>query len=143
MPGDQFCGNPRHIPRCRAPELCNNRGITLLPVIDKLFMSVLADRILGFAILHDHQYGFVKGKGTHEALFNLIANMQLHKDAKDPLYTFFSDIKKAFDTVNRDMLLAKLHDKGITGKVWRVIRHAYQHTTGRVKLAGSAQQNST
>ena len=129
-----------------APELCNNyRGITLLPVIDKLFMSLLADRILGFAILHDHQYGFVKGKGTHEALFNLIANMQLHKDAKDPLYTFFLDIKKAFDTVNRDMLLAKLHDKGITGKAWRVIRHAYQNTTGRVKLAGqrSAEFNIT
>ena len=34
------------------------------------------------------------------------------------------------------MLMMRLFDKGITGKVWRVLRHAYQHMASCVKLAG-------
>ena len=54
-----------------------------------------------------------------------------------PLYTFFLDIKKAFDTVNRDMLMVKLHGKGVSGKVWRVIRAAYRQTRSKVTMHGA------
>ncbi len=112
----------------------NYRGITLLPAIDKLFMAVLATRVLSHVRLHDQQYGFVRGKGTTEALFNLLTHIDAHRESATPLYAFFLDIKKAFDTVNLDMLMLKLHGKGVTGKVWRVLRRAYQQISACVKL---------
>jgi endonuclease/exonuclease/phosphatase family metal-dependent hydrolase len=120
------------------PSDCGNyRGITLLPAVDKLFMSVLADRILHHVTMHDQQYGFVRQKGTTEALFNLVVNIEAHCMHKTPLYALFLDVKKAFDRVNHDMLLVRLHDEGITGKTWRVIRAAYKQTASCVKLQGS------
>ena len=47
------------------PTDCGNyRGITLLPVMDKLFMKIIANRLSNFVKVHDHQYGFVRNKGT-------------------------------------------------------------------------------
>ena len=120
------------------PTDCGNyRGITLLPVIDKLYMTILGMRIEAHVKLHEHQYGFVKRKGTAMALFNLVATMQEHALAGDPLMAFFLDVRKAFDTVNRNMLLIKLHNMGITGKVWHSVRASYASTLNRIKHGGN------
>jgi hypothetical protein len=38
---------------------CNNyRPITVLPVIDKLFATVLTKRLVAAVALHDHQFAF-------------------------------------------------------------------------------------
>ena len=39
--------------------------------------------------------------------------LQEHMEQGKPVYAFFLDIKKAFDTVDRDMMLIKLHQMGI------------------------------
>ena len=120
------------------PTDCGNyRGITLLPAIDKLFMKVLASRILNFVHLHDHQYGFVRNKGTTEALFNLIATLEQRKLENKATYAFFLDVKKAFDSVDQNMLLIKLHKAGVRGKVWRVIKACYEQARSRVMMEGS------
>ena len=140
LPSQWRDGRIVNLHKTGARDDCGNyRGITLLPAIDKLFMAALASRLLAFVALHDQQYGFVRGKGTYDALFNLITTMDAHRDDPDmgPLYTFFLDIKKAFDTVNRDMLMLKLHAKGVTGKVWRVIRAAYRQTRSKVTMQGA------
>ena len=41
-------------------------------------------------------------------------------------YFCFVDYKKAFDTVPRDKLLRKLHDKEKTGKVYNIIKDMYE-----------------
>ena len=108
--------------------------MTLLPAIDKLFMKVLATRILNFVHLHDHQYGFVRNKGTTEALFNLIATLEQRKLENNATCAFFLDVKKAFDSVDQNMLLIKLHKAGVRGKVWRVIKVCYEQARGRVMM---------
>ena len=119
------------------PTDCGNyRGITLLPVLDKLFMKIIANRLLNFVKVHDHQYGFVRNKGTTEALFNLIATLEQQKLDHKALYAFFLDIKKAFDTVDQNMLLIKLHRAGVRGKVWNVIKNCYEQARSCVTLEG-------
>ena len=138
MPSEWRKGDVVSIFKSGDPTDCGNyRGITLLPVIDKLYMTVLEKRITAHIMLHDHQYGFVRRKGTIEALFNMVATMEAHAGAKDPMLAFFLDVKKAFDTVNRDMLLVKLHEMGITGDVWRSVKASYEQTRNRVKHKGT------
>jgi Reverse transcriptase (RNA-dependent DNA polymerase) len=84
------------------PTKCNNyRGITLLPVIDKLYYSILAKRILEHVQLHDHQYEFVREKGTAEALFNLVTTMENHQFLDKSLQISLLDVQKALINQSR------------------------------------------
>ena len=114
----------------------NYRGIALLPVLDKQFMKIIANRLLNFVKVHNHQYGFVQNKGTTEVVFNLIATLEQQNLDHKALYAFFLDIKKAFDTVDQSMLLIKLHRAGVRGRVWNVIKNCYEQARSYVTLEG-------
>mgnify|MGYP000748515169 CR=1 FL=1 len=114
----------------------NYRGITLLPVIDKLFTSLLASRIAEAAPCHFNQFGFCKGRGTAEAQFNFVCALQARVLTHQNSHAFFLDVRKAFDTVNHDLLLVKLYDKGVTGKLWHVVRRLYENTQSRAANSG-------
>ena len=50
------------------------------------------------------------------------------------LYSCFIDFSKAFDTVWRKELLAKIESYGINGKILNLLRSLYSNTTAHVKL---------
>jgi Reverse transcriptase (RNA-dependent DNA polymerase) len=106
----------------------NYRGITLLPALDKVFMSLLVDRLQDAAPFHPRQYTFTKGRGTTEASFNIITFIRSQRMRKRPTYVFFLDIRKAFDTIVRSLLLLKLRAAGITGHLWHIIANLYDQT---------------
>jgi Reverse transcriptase (RNA-dependent DNA polymerase) len=77
--------------------------ITLLPVLDKLFSSILTTRLMQHVPLHDNQYAFRKNRGTHQTLFALASVIQAPKLAGLSIYAFFLNIKTAYDTVPHDV----------------------------------------
>jgi hypothetical protein len=117
----------------------NYRPITLLPVMDKLYMSVLAARLQKYVPLHDHQFAFRARRGTVDAVFAISETVRVRAAQGKPTYAFFQDMAKAYDSVWHSGLLYKLHSKGVRGRLWHVIRAAYanarsaprlQHTVG-------------
>ena len=46
----------------------------------------------------------------------------------------FLDIRKAYDTVFREGLWERMRDKGIDGKMWRVVRNLYREVGSCVRL---------
>ena len=62
-------------------SVCDNyRGITLLPPIGKLFMSLVKERVLTASPPHCRQYAFVRGRGCTDASFNLLATIETQRN---------------------------------------------------------------
>ena len=123
------------------PTQCSNyRGLTLLTAADKLWAAVITRRVGRHVPLHDHQYGFRPGRGTLDALFNLSTVIRTRKTSGQGTYVFFLDAKKAFDTVPHHALLACLHQKGVTGKLWRIIDRMYLQASSCVRVGHTVSE---
>ena len=84
-------------------------------------------------ILRESQAGFRGKRGTRDHIFvlnSLINNRIKKKGGK--LYVAFVDFKAAFDKVNRKLMLRKIWEKGIKGKMHRMIRGIYRETNNEV-----------
>ncbi|XP_053391424.1 uncharacterized protein LOC128554201, partial [Mercenaria mercenaria] len=100
----------------------NYRGVSLLSCISKLYSSFINKRISYYLeesdLLADEQNGFRRGRSCEDHVFTLSSLVRNH----DNLHTAFIDLKKAFDFVDRDMLLYKLLLNGIDGKVYNAVK---------------------
>jgi hypothetical protein len=104
----------------------NYRPISILPIFSKLFERVIYKRIIEFLkehnVLMNNQYGFVKGRSTTLAAVQFIENIIQGLEKKEFVAGIFVDLEKAFDCVNRDILLLKLYNYGLRGVANDLIR---------------------
>ena len=103
----------------------NYRGISLLPCIAKLYSSILNNRLTQYCdyleIIVDEQNGFRKDRSCVDHIFVLTSIVRNIINNNLSTYCAFIDFKKAFDCINRELLLYKLLMYNIDGKMFRVI----------------------
>ena len=58
------------------------------------------------------------------------------KKHKVRLFTCFVDLRKAFDTVARDLLLHKITNLGISGEFFNVLHDMYNNSIAKIKISG-------
>ena len=101
--------------KCRS----NYRPISVFCALSKISEKVVSTRLLEYltryAILHKNQFGFRSQRSTSMALLQLIDDVSEAIDQGRFTVGIFIDLAKAFDTVNHDILLAKLSFYGIRG----------------------------
>ena len=97
----------------------NYRPISLLSQFSKILEKIFAARLDSFidkhSILMDSQYGFRSGRSTTMALMELVEELTSSIDSNKYALGIFIDLKKAFDTINHDILLQKMERYGIRG----------------------------
>ena len=109
----------------------NFRPISCLPFLSKIFERSIYNRMLDFAdnfnLLTDSQFGFRKKISTLDALINFTEMSYKNLDDKKYQISVLLDLKKAFDVVNRDILLDKLENYGIRGSSHALLKSYLQN----------------
>ena len=121
-------------------KFSNYRPISLLPVLGKVFEQVLYTRFLSytdkFDLLDENQFGFRRKHKTVDALACVIQQIRLAMDRRETSCCVFLDLKKAFDTLDHEIMLAKLESFGFRGRVFELLksylsdRKQYLHVDG-------------
>ena len=114
----------------------NYRGIALLCTMFKVLTRLLNWRMMPSIehLLPPEQYGFRPERGTKDAIDCLLDYLKAKtRPSKGKAYAGFVDFEKAFDSLDRTILLAKLRDQfGVKGLVLRLIASILQWNSFRV-----------
>jgi len=108
---------------------CNNwRGVTLLPVVSKVFCRMMIERMKNGVDkrLRKEQAGFRPRRSTTEQIFTLRNILEQTSEWRSSLYIHFVDFEKAFDSVHRESLWKIMRSYGIPEKMVRTIVDIYK-----------------
>ena len=100
-------------------DMNNYRPISLLSIFDKIMEKIMHNRLYHFLevnnILYSKQFGFRKNNSTVNALIKITEKIKESIDKGKYGCGIFIDLRKAFDTVNHEILLFKMEHYGIRG----------------------------
>jgi hypothetical protein len=96
-------------------------------VLSKVFEKLIHKRISTYlenkGLLSDNQYGFRGKRSTKLALAKLVPDIQNALADGQYCVAIFWDLKKAFDTVDHNILLKKMEHLGIRGNILELIKN--------------------
>ena len=108
-------------------DVGNYRPISLLPLPGKILERIVHNRVSLFLenneLLCDEQYGFRKNCSTTHGIVSLTNALFEAINKNETCIAVFIDLRKAFDTVNHDILVRKLSHIGIKGNLLRWIEN--------------------
>lgn len=118
----------------------NYRPISLTSVPCKTMERLISKHIYTYlddhSILSDHQFGFRSGRSTIDQLLLVYEDVSKYVDDGRSVDVVLFDYSKAFDVVNHEILLTKLHHVGINGQILAWISSFLSHRSMHVCVMG-------
>ena len=90
----------------------------------------------GENLLCEEQNGFWKGRGCIDNIMMMVLMGNKCVESNGSMFSAFIDLKKAYDSVDRDLLWGKLESLGIQGKILQCIKAVYSDVKCKVKIGG-------
>ena len=93
----------------------NYRPISILPNLSKIYERLMDDQLYPYFnnIFSKFQCGFRKGFNSQQCLLSMIEKWRRSLDSGGHAGAFLTDLSKAFDCINHELLIAKLHAYGL------------------------------
>ena len=86
-------------------------------MFEKLYKTRVCHYLKEHNILYNRQFGFRKGHNTTDAILHFVDDVVTALDRRLYTVTIFLDFSKAFDTVNKTIMLRKLDRCGFRNDV--------------------------
>lgn len=113
FPQQWKCAKVKPIPKTQHPnEFKDLRPISILPFLSKILEAVVCSQITSYLelnhILPEKQSGFRKSGSTATALSDVVDDILAAQDVGESSLLVLLDFSRAFDTINIEVLLAKM-----------------------------------
>ena len=122
-------------------DLNDFRGITLVSTVYKTFCLILNIRLMNWLklreVLSEAQNGFRPGRACIDHFFTLVNVIHNRLMGNKSSFVAFIDLRKAYDSVNRELLRKKFQRIGISRKMIIMIKNLYDGVSCCVKLDNS------
>jgi hypothetical protein len=119
----------------------NYRPISVLPAISKIMERIMYDQLYNystrFELLRDSQFGFRKSHSTATALLDCTNDWYMNLDRKMFNLVALIDLKKAFDSVDHQILLRKLELYGIKGEALTLLKSYLSNRNQKFQIKNS------
>ena len=118
-------------------DCSNHRGIPLLPTTYKILSNILLSRLTPYAekIIGDHQCGFRRNRSIANHIFCIRHILEKKKwEYNEAVHQLFTDFKRAYDSVRREILYNILIEFHIPIKLVRLIKMCLPETYSRVRV---------
>ena len=117
----------------------NYRPITVLPSVSKIYERLVQDQMLPFvqSFLSSLLCGLREGYGTQHALLRFVEACKKTIDNRGVAGAVLTDLSKAFDCLNHELLIAKLNAYGFSKSALMFIHSYLTDRKQRVKVNGS------
>ena len=105
-------------------------------VVSKIYERIMQKQILEYIDKHlsPHLCGYRKGYSKQTALISMLEKWKLSIDNKGFAGGVLMDLSKAFDTINHQLLLAKLHAYGFSQQALAIICSYLSNRKQRIKI---------
>ena len=118
------------------------RGFTLTSTISKVLEFLVLERLesvfASAGIPHVNQYSYRRAVSCADAIF---ATQEIYQRREPGVHVCLYDLQKAFDSLEYPVLLEKLYNVGVNGKMWRLLKSWYTGGSCQVKLDGMLSQS--
>ena len=116
----------------------NYRPVSILPVVSKIFERIMQKQISNYIEKHSRYLcGYRKGFNAQHAMLSLIENWKESLDKKGYAGGILMDLSKAFDTINHQLLIAKLYAYGFDKNALALILNYLSDRWQRTKINSS------
>ena len=119
-------------------EVTNYRPVSLLPVALKVMERLLRDRIVKHltenGLLRNEQHGFTKNRSCLTNLLTCLDEVTNRVDNGEQVEICYLDFRKAFDSVNHRLLLAKLRTNNLHPSVQDWVEEYLSARSFRVRV---------
>ena len=117
----------------------NYRPVSILPTLSKCFEKCMFSQMSAYfdEIFSKYQYGFRKGYSSQQCLLALLEKWKAAVDKGKVFGALLTDLSKAFDCLNHELLVAKLNAYGFTLPALKLVHDYLSDRKQRTRVNNS------